>query len=168
MTYNIREALETTLEFVGLHTGNGAPGNTEVITDPEKVREIIETALEANPFRSAVHLAQGDREEIEPTDAHFEVEYAKAPAGMMVFTVTVPASPYHDQPGPRLWGFLVDELGMTEPKIDNTPVTHREPDAEEVGKDCSCYMDCHRDSLSGRFHQHQGEPCEAHPEAPTA
>ena len=48
MTYNIREALETTLEFVGLHTNNGAPGNTEVITDPEKVRFIAETALAAS------------------------------------------------------------------------------------------------------------------------
>jgi len=32
--------------------------------------------------------------------------------------------------------------------------------------DCNCYKDCHEDSQSGNWHQHEGEPCLAHPNAP--
>jgi hypothetical protein len=32
--------------------------------------------------------------------------------------------------------------------------------------DCTCYLDCREDSHSGRWHQHEGEPCPVHPDAP--
>ena len=32
--------------------------------------------------------------------------------------------------------------------------------------DCTCHKDCHADSQSGSWHQHEDEPCARHPDAP--
>jgi hypothetical protein len=40
-------ALKQALEFVGLHTGNGAPNQVDVITDPEQMRDLIEAVIAA-------------------------------------------------------------------------------------------------------------------------
>ena len=32
--------------------------------------------------------------------------------------------------------------------------------------DCTCYLECRADSHSGRWHQHESEPCSVHPNAP--
>jgi hypothetical protein len=37
----------------------------------------------------------------------------------------------------------------------------------ECAADCSCFMDCGSDSHSGTWHQHEGDPCPVHPNAPT-
>ena len=39
--------LKQALEFVGLHTGNGAPNQVDVITDPEQMRDLIEAVIAA-------------------------------------------------------------------------------------------------------------------------
>lgn len=35
-----------------------------------------------------------------------------------------------------------------------------------LGADCTCYYACGADSHSGGWHQHEGEPCPDHPDAP--
>lgn len=37
---------------------------------------------------------------------------------------------------------------------------------EESNADCTCYLGCEDDSLSGQWHQHEDDPCPAHPDAP--
>ena len=39
--------LKQALEFVGLHTVNGAPNQVDVITDPEQMRDLIEAVIAA-------------------------------------------------------------------------------------------------------------------------
>ncbi len=33
-------------------------------------------------------------------------------------------------------------------------------------KVCQCYLECRDDSMSGRWHTHEEQPCATHPEAP--
>lgn len=40
------------------------------------------------------------------------------------------------------------------------------PSSLRAAVECLCYRDCGQDSLSGRWHQHEGEPCPVHPDAP--
>jgi hypothetical protein len=37
---------------------------------------------------------------------------------------------------------------------------------EALVGDCTCYHTCDSDSHSGHWHQHEGEPCPIHPDAP--
>ena len=49
-------ALKQALEFVGLHTNNGAPNHVDVITDPEQVRDLIEAVITAAEGGAAKHV----------------------------------------------------------------------------------------------------------------
>jgi hypothetical protein len=39
-------------------------------------------------------------------------------------------------------------------------------EASDDTDDCTCYLTCDDDSHSGKWHQHEDEPCPAHPDAP--
>jgi hypothetical protein len=46
------------------------------------------------------------------------------------------------------------------------PLPPNAPSSLRHAVECMCHMDCHADSQSGRWHQHEEEPCLAHPDAP--
>ena len=46
------------------------------------------------------------------------------------------------------------------------PLPANASSAERHAVECTCHKDCHADSHSGNWHQHEDEPCPAHPDAP--
>jgi hypothetical protein len=50
-----------------------------------------------------------------------------------------------------------DILELTEHRADGTV-------ARKGHADCECYYDCRADSHTGRWHQHEDDPCPVHPD----
>jgi hypothetical protein len=61
---------------------------------------------------------------------------------------------------------------LSDEQFDGLASVHKSlhPDKPKPGtapaNDCTCYLECRADSHSGRWHQHEDDPCPAHPDAP--
>ena len=54
----------------------------------------------------------------------------------------------------------------TQERGHGQPLCDQHAKAWDIEQDiCACYFECRKDSHSGRWHQHEEEPCPVHPDA---